>query len=107
MSWVIVLLIVDTLIQLFVCHFSLWWIMALIARFLFCLRIVGDTIKVKNLAIVEAVALASMFVFNTVVAKDSFPIIRILLFALMSGISCVLMFLDDILYVYVTEDDEE
>ena len=48
MSWIIILLIVDTVIQLFACHFTLWWIIAIIARILFCLRIVGATIKVKN-----------------------------------------------------------
>ena len=107
MSWIIILLIIDTVIQLFACHFTLWWIIAVIARILFCLRIVGATIKVKNLAIVEIVALACMFVFNMIFAKESFPWLRLLLFAFFSGISCLLMFLDDILYVYVTEDDED
>lgn len=107
MNWIIVLLIVDTVIQLFACHFNLWWIIAVIARFLFCLRIVGATIKVKTLTILEIVAFACMLVFNMVFAKGSLPVLRLLLFAFFSGISCLLMFLDDMLYVYVIEDDED
>ena len=107
MSWIIILLIIDTVLQLILCHFSLWWIIALIVRLLFCLRIVGATLKVKNLAIGEIVAFACMLLFNMLFAKNALPILRLLMFAFFSGISCLLMFLDDILYVYVTEDDED
>lgn len=106
MNWIVGILIADTVLQLFVCHISLWWLIALVARVLFCLRIVGATFKVKNLAIIEIVAFASMLLFNMLFNKGSMPWLRLLLFAFFSGVSCLLMFLDDILYVYVIEDDE-
>lgn len=107
MNVFIILIIILTIAQLFACHFTFWWIIALVARFLFCLRIVGATFKVKTLCIIEAVAFACMLVFNMVFAKDNIPWLRLALFLLLSGLSCFFMYLDDLLYVYVTEDDEE
>lgn len=107
MNAIIIAIIVFTILQVVVCKFSLWWLIALVCRLLFACRIVGATIKVKNLCIGEAVAFGAMFIFNMMFSGDSFPWLKLFLFLLMSAICCFLMFLDDILYVYVIEDDED
>lgn len=106
MSVIIFLIIVITILQLIVCHVSLWWIIGLVCRCLFCCRIIGATFKVKNLAIGEAVAFGSMLLFNILFSKDGMPWLRLLAFLLMSAGVVILEYLDDILYVYVIEDDE-
>ena len=107
MNVCIALMLVVTVAQSFLCHISLWWFIALIARLLFCLRLVGATFKVKNLLIVEGVAFACMLVFHMVFSKGSIPWGRIGLFLLFSAVSCLLMLFDDFMYVYVVEDDED
>lgn len=107
MNAIIILLIIDTIIQLIVCHFSLWWLIALICRLLFCCRIIGATFKVKKLAIGECVAVGLMLVFDMMFSGDGMPWVRIGLYLLFTLIAIVLMYLDDILYVYVIEDEEE
>lgn len=107
MNLFIILIIIDTILQLVVCHFNLWWVIAVIARICFSLRIIGATIKVQRLAVIEGIAWGSMIIFNMIFAKGHIPWLRILLFAIFSIASVIIMFLDDILYVYVIEDDEE
>lgn len=98
---------VLTLIEMFVCHFTLWWVIAVIARLLFSLRLVGAVFKVKSLAITEGIAFGCMLVWNMLFAKDDMPWIRILLF-LGFGLLCVgIMFIDDMTQVYVSIDEEE
>lgn len=107
MNAIIIVVIITTILQLLFCHFSLWWIIALIARVLFSLRIVGATFKVKHLAVVEGVAFICMLLFNMLFKKGAVPWGRLGLFLLFSAIAVGVMFLDDILYVYVIDDDEE
>lgn len=96
-----------TIIELFVCHFTLWWVIALAARLMFSLRLVGATIKIKTLAIMEAIALGSMLVWNMIFAKDSLPWFRIIMFALF-GLICVgIMFIDDMTEIYTSVDEED
>ena len=107
MNAIIISTIVLTLAQMIICKFSLWWLIALVARFLFCLRIIGATFKVKHLAIVEGVALALCLLYNMLFKKGAVPWLRIGLFTAISLICVGLMFLDDLLYVYVIEDEED
>ena len=107
MNAIIVILIIDTVAQLLLCKFSLWWIISLACRLLFCCRIIGATFKVKRLAIGEAIAFGSMLLFNMLFAKDGMPWLRIGLYLLFSLIAVGLEYLDDILYVYVIEDEED
>ena len=107
MNVIIISIIVLTLAQVIICHFSLWWFIALIARIMFSLRIIGATFKVKHLAIVEGVALAICLLYNMLFRKGAVPWLRIGLFAVISLICVGLMFLDDLLYVYVIEDEED
>lgn len=96
-----------TIIELFVCHFHLWWILALIARLLFSLRLVGATFKVKRLIVTEGVACACMIVWNMLFSKDNMPWLRILLFIGFALISAATMLIDDMLATYVTRDVED
>lgn len=107
MSVIIVLLILTTVAQTVLCHFSLWILMVIIDRLLFMCRAIGATFKVKSLTICEGVALGAMVLFNMMFAADNFPWIRILLFAVFSIVSVILMYIDDIFYVYVIEDAED
>ncbi len=107
MSVIIALIIIDTIAQVIVCHFSLWWFIALVARILFCARIVGATFKVKKLAIAEGVAFGCMFLWNMLFSGDSFPWQKLIFFFIFSLLAVGLEYLDDLLYVYVIEDLED
>lgn len=108
MSPIIIILIIDTIAQVVFCHFSLWWIISLIARIAFCSRIIGATIKVKKLAIAEGIAFAAMFLFNWLFKGDNpMPWVKILLYFVFTAVAIGLEYLDDILYVYVIEDMED
>lgn len=98
---------VLTVLELFVCHFHLWWILALIARLLFSLRLVGATFKIKRLIVTEGVACTSMLVWNMLFAKDHMPWLRILLFFVFAAICILCMILDDMFATYVTRDVED
>ena len=98
---------VITAIELFVCHFTLWWVIALVARAMFSLRLLGAVFKIKTLAITEGVALGCMLVWNMIFAKSSMPWLRIIMFAIF-GLVCVgIMIIDDITEVYVSVDEED
>lgn len=107
MSVIIFLLILDTVIQLLVCKVSLWWILCLIGRGLFCCRAIGATFKVKSLCKVEIVAVAMMLLFHIIFKGSGFPWFKFLFFILFSAIACLLMFLDEWLYMYTIEDVED
>ena len=107
MSVIIALIIIDTILQVIVCHFSLWWLVCLICRILFICRAVGVTFRIKKLAIGEAVAFGAMLLFNMFFASNGIHWGKIIFFLLFSIIAVGLEFLDDILYVYVIEDADE
>ena len=71
MNVITILIILTTIGQLIVCHFSLWWIIALCCRIMFMARIIGATFKVKKLAIGEGVAWASMLLWHMIFSKRS------------------------------------
>ena len=107
MNAIIVIMLFVTIAQGIVCHFSLWYFIAIICRLLFCCRIIGATFKVRKLAIGEGIAFVAMFLWNMLFSSNGFPWLKIMFFLLFSLISVGLMILDDILYVYVIEDDDE
>lgn len=107
MTVIIALLIADTIMQLVFCHISLWWLISLVCRILFCCRVIGATFQAKKLAIGEGVALACMLLFYIMFSKNGVPWLRLILNILFTGISVVLMYLDDLLYVYVIEDVDD
>ena len=105
MNIIIASVLVLTGVQLWLCKFSLWWLISLICRILFCCRIVGATVKVRKLLTGEIVAFATMFLFNLLFAS-TFPWGRIIIYLLLSLLCVGLEFLDDLLYVYTIEDEE-
>jgi len=107
MNAIIVLLIIDTVLQILVCKFSLWWLLSVLCRLLFCCRIIGATFAVKKLAIGEAVIFCSMLLFNVLFSGDGMPWLKLFSYLAFSGIAIILEYLDDILYVYVIEDDND
>lgn len=107
MSVIIVLIIIDTIAQFFVCGFSFWWIMCLISRLLFCCRAIGAIFKVKTLCKIEVVAIGINWLFHVVFKGDGFPWMKFLLFILFVIIAVFLMFLDEWLYVYDVEDVDD
>lgn len=107
MSVIIVLIWILSIIQVVACHFSLWWIIAMICRFMFCLRMIGAIFKMRSFAIGEGVAFAIMFLFYALFKKDAIPWIRIGVYALITLSVLGLELLDSFLYVYTIEDDED
>lgn len=102
-----IILGVCTVIELFVCHFTFWWILALIARGLYSLRVVGATFKVKRLVVTEAIAFASMLLWNMLFAKGNMPWFRLLMFLVFGAICCLTMFIDDQYFILEIKDAEE
>lgn len=96
-----------TVIEVFVCHFTLWWLLAVISRVLFTLRLMGAVFRLKKLAILEAVAAGSMIIWNMMFAKGHVPWFRILMFIIFGLVCVVIMLIDDITEVYVSVDEEE
>lgn len=107
MSVIIVLIWVLSIIQLIACHFSLWWIIAIICRIAFCLRLIGAIFKTKSFAIGEGVAFVIMVLFYALFKKGAIPWIRIGVYALITLSVLGLELLDSFLYVYTVEDDDE
>lgn len=107
MSVIIALVIIATILQVIFCHFSLWWIIALICRIAFSMRVIGALFKLKSLMIGEGVAVALMLVYNAVMHKGEMPWARMGIFILITLIVAGLEALDTYMYVYDIEDYEE
>ena len=104
MDAIMLFLVIDTIVQLLACHFSLWWLVCLICRLLFFMRLIGATIPIKKLAIGEGVAFGGMLLWNILFHGGNMPWVKLLLFALLSLIALGLEYLDTRLYLYVIED---
>lgn len=104
MNIIMFLVIALTGVQLWVCHFSLWWLICFVSRLLFCVRIIGVLFDVKKLTTAEGVSLGCMLIWNMMFSGSNFPWLRLLLQLIISASVIGLMFLDHCLYVYVVED---
>ncbi len=107
MNIIIFFILVFTVIQLIVCHFSLWWLIGLVCRILFSARIIGATFKQQPLTIAEGIGIAAMFLFHIMFKGDAIPWGRDLLFVLFSLLCIGLEYLDSLLYVYTVEDEDD
>ena len=96
-----------TVIQFFVCKFSLWWIIAVIIRLLFLARIMGVTINVKKLAIAEGVVFGIRVLYNLVMHSKAIPWLSLGFNLVFILVIIGLEFLDTIMYVYLIEDEED
>lgn len=106
MTVIIFLIISLTIAELFVCHVTLWWFVALICRTLFCLRAIGTTFKVKKLAIGEGIGLSLMLIWRLIFKGDTFPWVNFLLILGFTALVLLLEFVDELFYVYTIEDDD-
>ena len=107
MSVIVFFILLFTIVQVVVCHFTFWWILALIARIIFSMRNFGIIVKTKYPIVMEGVAKAIMFVFYLMFNKDSFPWLRVGLNLLLTLLVIGIELLDGMLYVYDTVDYEE
>lgn len=107
MSIFIIIIGILTLVQLFVAKFSLWWILCLVSRILFSTRIIGTQVKFKTLCIIEGLSLGCFLLWNFVFKVPVEGWLRLLGSLVITIIVLAVMFIDNILYVYVVEDAEE
>ena len=98
---------IVTLIELIITKFSLWFIIALIARLMFAARFVGAMFKQKHMCTLEGVAIACNLVWNMVMNKGHVNWVRILIFVICAALCIITELYDNSKYVYTTEDDEE
>lgn len=107
MSIIVFFIILFTIVQVIVCHFTFWWLLAVIARIIFSVRNFGIIVKTKYPIIMEGVAMATMFLFYLLFNKNSFPWARVGLNILLTLVVVAIELLDGMLYVYDTVDYEE
>ena len=109
MSLVFISVIVVTIIQVILCHSVRWFLLSFlvsfIARTLFMGRLIGATVKVKALMITEAFSIGMLVLFN-ILSKSNINYIGLLLYILLSALCCLIMFIDDTFFLYITEDVE-
>lgn len=107
MNIIIFSVILSTIAQVYFCGFSLWWVICLITRIMFCTRIMGITIKAKKLSIAEGTAVGCKFLWDILFNAKAFPWQNLLLMIVFVAVTIGLEFLDEMLYVYVVEDWNE
>lgn len=107
MTGIIITLTILTVGQLIVCGFSLWWLLAFIARLLFSMRAIGAIVKAKYTFILEGVAVVIMLLWKAMYHSKGWGIKEILVTIVAAVICCVIVAVDNILYVYVVEDEED
>lgn len=110
MSWIFTIILLSTVSQAVFCHgidwFALGFILNIITRCLFFARLLGATIKAKNLIVTEGIALGLVIIFN-ILSKKPNDYLGIIFYILCSAIVCLCMFADDTFWLYVTEDYDE
>ena len=103
----IVIIAVATLLQLFICHLSLWWFIAIIGRLLFSLRMVGAIFKLKTSLTFEVVAVIAKILWVITFGSNSFEWSNFILFVTFCIICSLAEIFDEMLYVYITDEDED
>ena len=110
MSWVFISIIGITIAQLVICRGLRWmglcFLITLIARLFFLGRLIGATSKVKSIVIAEGFSVGMLVLFN-ILSKYPTNWVALVLYALISGICCLIMLIDDTFYLYVTEDVDD
>lgn len=109
MSWVFISVLLLTVLQFILCHGLRWLfisvILTLIARIMFMGRAIGAIVKVKNICILEGFSVGILVLIN-ILSKHQTDWLKLLLFIIFTGLCCLIMFIDDALFLYVTEDEE-
>lgn len=107
MNAIMVILILDTIVQLVTCGFGIGFIISLICRGLFLMRIIGITIKIKGLLTGEVIAFIGVVLWQFIMHKGEIAWLKIGLTLLFAIIAVFLEWLDSLLYVYTIEDADK
>ena len=107
MTLILIVIIVATIAEIIICHFSFWLFLSLIGRVIFSLRSIGAVMKVRISWILEGVGLGLMLLWDLLFHKGAVPWKNIGIFALFAIAICICEGVDEMMFVYVTEDDED
>lgn len=106
MNLVFISLIGLTVVQVVVCGFTLPFIFSLVARVLFLLRLLGSVIPIKASLVLEGCHL--FFVILPIIMNaGSDDWIGVLLTLLFCAGAALLYIIDNAMYLYVVEDDDD
>lgn len=109
MNWVFISILLVTVFQWLFTHSMSWFflsfLVSLISRGLFLSRMIGASISASVLIKVELASIVLLLVCS-VVGKSK-DILDIIIYILLSIVSCLFMFIDDKFYLYIVEDDKE
>ena len=103
----IIVIIVGSILQLLVCHISLWWLIAIVGRILFSLRMVGAVLKIKTTLTCEVAAVIAKILWSITFGSNSFEWKNFILFIAFSLICVLAEMFDEMMYVYITDEDED
>lgn len=110
MNWVFISIIAVTVLQLIATKGIKWafisYLVMLIVRVMFLLRMQGIVFKTKPLWITEAFIVGMQFVLCTLF-KDTANWLAFALYIVFTLIVIAIEFIDDKFYIYTVEDDKE
>lgn len=101
-----IVIVILTIVQLVLCHFSFWWFLSLVARLLFLLRFMGVLLKTKYTFIMEGISIAIMLIWRSIYHSQGWQLKNMLITVIITAICVLTVVIDDINYVYVIEEDE-
>lgn len=107
MTGILITIATVTVSQLLLCGFSFWWLLAFIARTMFSMRAIGALIKIEYTYILEGIAIAIMLLWKAMYHSKGWDIKEIIITLAAAVICCTIVTIDNILYVYVVEDEED
>lgn len=105
MLWVLGLVALTQVAQMWICGMSLMTIFLLIPRVLFSLRFVGTMIGLRVLLSLEAVGLGVWIVWRALIIKN-FTLPVFIAFLVCELIVCTVYVEDNDMFLYIVDDDE-
>ena len=105
MLWVLGLVALTQVVQMWVCGMSLMTIFLLIPRVLFSLRFVGTMIGLRVLLSLEAVGLGVWIVWRALIIKN-FTLPVFIVFLICELVVCTVYVVDNDMFLYIVDDDE-
>ena len=100
-----IIVTVLTVIQIITCGFSFWLFLSLIGRLMFMARAIGIILKSKHSAIMEGVGVGTLMLWESLFSKDHMNWKAIIIYLVIGALIAGIEVLDDILFIYTTEDD--
>lgn len=103
----LIVTLIVTIAELILTKFSLWFVIACIARLMFSMRFFGAMFRPKHIFTFEGIAIACKLVWNMTMHKGSIDWVNFGIFVLCAIISILVVIYDNAKYVYTTEDDDD